>query len=518
MRLCEALKRHAAEDYYPAHMPGHKGNPRYSFLGDILKYDITEIDGFDDLHDANGVILESEKYAAGLYGVSETHFLINGSTVGVISAILAVTKPGDKILAGRNCHRSVYNAAQINRLDVKYIFPELLDDCGIGICTGITGEDVERELRENPEIKTVIITSPTYEGISSDIAGIAKAVHSHGAVLIVDAAHGAHFGFCEGFPESAAAQGADIVINSVHKTLPSPTQTALLHINDVNGVKVDREEIRKQLGIYQSTSPSYLLMAGIDNCMSIISEHGHELFSRYLDNLVLFEEKAGELKHLSVIGRKSFAELYGIENADPCKLLICSNSRRAEENRSTADGAEAGAAVQPEHREGYGPYGSAGLSGRELYDILRNEYRIQPEMAADDYCLLIMTIMDTGEGFERLINALKCIDEKLDKIKTKETGKGSVCGRGINKVLYGSRPVKRMSVAEAADKRTVYLSLHEAAGRTAASYVYLYPPGIPVLVPGEEISAEMAGALESAADRGLKVQGITEDKEIRVHG
>ncbi len=499
MRLCEALKKHISDGYYPAHMPGHKGDPRYSFLGDILKYDITEIDGLDDLHNADGVILESEKFAAGLYGVKETHFLINGSTVGVLCAILGVTKPGDKILVARNCHRSVYNAIEVNRLDVRYVYPEMAED--IGIFKGITSEPVEESLKKDPQIKAVIITSPTYEGISSDIAGIAETVHRYGAVLIVDAAHGAHFGFNEDFPEAAGIQGADIVINSVHKTLPAPTQTALLHINDIHGVKVDSKEIKRQLSIYQSTSPSYLLMAGIDNCLSIVSEHGEELFEQYLYNLKRFEDRASKLKNIKVIGRKLLKDQYGIENGDPCKLLICSSGL----NKSYC------------------------MSGRELYDILRREYHIQPEMAADRYCLLIMTIMDTREGFDRLINALECIDEKFsDGYTPFMTGtddeRAGVFGSennvygGINGILYGSRPVRRMSAYEAVDRPSYYVRLEEAAGRISASYIYLYPPGIPVLVPGEEISEEMAAAIGCSTDRGLNVLGLKDNKEIRVHG
>ena len=511
MRLCEALKKHEAEGYYPAHMPGHKGISGNSFLGDILKYDVTEIDGLDNLHDAQGVILESERFAADLYGVEETHFLVNGSTAGIISAISAVTEPGDKLLIARNCHRSVYNAAEINRLDVHYIYPRIIKD--IGISLGITADPVEEGLRENPEIKAVVITSPTYEGISSDIAGIADAAHKYGAVLIVDAAHGAHFGFHKGFPESAASQGADIVINSVHKTLSAPTQTALLHINDVYGVRINKEAVRKQLAVFQTSSPSYLLMAGIDSCMSEIAEHGNELFKQYLNNLSRFEDRVEGLKHLDIIGRKRFKERYGIEGADPCKIIVCSNCFKT--------------GMDAELSEGYNLSDSAGMSGRDLYDMLRLEHHIQPEMAADRYCLLIMTIMDTRQGFERIINALECIDEKIEENRTKrkcaererrEEGRRNSDENGINEILYGSRPEICMSVYEAVRAGCVYIRLTDAEGSIAADYVSLYPPGIPVLVPGERISGEMAAALEYAVDKGLYVKGITDDKEIKVHG
>lgn len=490
-RLCEALRDHAGKDIYPCHMPGHKGNPDTGFLKEVLKYDITEIDGLDNLHDAQGVILESEKYAARQYGSDITHFLTGGSTAGILSAVAAVTEPGDEILIGRNCHRSVYNAVELNRLKCRYLYPGYIEK--YGICGMTEPGDVERALKDNTNIRAVVITSPTYEGICSDVKSIAEKVHKSGKILIVDAAHGAHFGFHDGFPESAVKQGADIVIHSVHKTLPSPTQTALIHIN---GDIVDRESVKRMLSIYQSSSPSYLLMAGIDNCMSILGDRGSELFSEFFKRFCRFEKDLDKLKRIRYINRKLLREKCGIYDADPGKLIISVKG--------------------------------SGITGRELYDMLRNEYLIQPEMAADSFCLLIMTVMDTDESFERVKNALYCIDEKLsqsngtdirmnsendkDKVKADtQTGRGTDINR-----LYLKPAEQIMPVYETLSGSRRIVNIDESTGEISADYIALYPPGIPLLVPGERISAELTEGIRKALAHGLTVQGLTKDGKMKV--
>lgn len=473
MRLCEALLNYAKEDRYPCHMPGHKGHTTgNAFLGDILKYDITEIDGMDNLHDAKGVILESEKIAATLYGSMETHFLINGSTVGILSAILGTLKDNEKILMGRNCHRSVYNAVEAGRLSSLYLYPEYISD--LGISGKYDPNEIDRILSKDEDIKALVVTSPTYEGIVSDIGRIGEIAHKHGVILIVDSAHGAHFGFSEGFPVSAVKEGADLVIHSVHKTLPAPTQTALLHIN---GELVSREEIKKQLGIYQSSSPSYLLMAGIDDCMRIVSQNGPELFAGYLENLSDFIGSTRDLKNIKVIGHNYIKEKYKVYDADPCKILICSKDGR--------------------------------LTGKELYDILRKEYGIQAEMAADNYCLLIMTIMDEKEGFDRIKNAIQCIDEKYYP--------GDRPTRPDHPDLYRLRPRQLLPVYKACGRKGKKVSLKEAEGCISADYVSLYPPGIPFLVPGEEITKDLVKGVADLADRGLNIMGLSKDWKISIY-
>ena len=481
MRLCEALKEYETLSLYRGHMPGHKGNPEYSFPEILVKYDITETDDMDNLHDAKGVIMESQQYASSLYGSDECFFLINGSTAGILSAVSAATVQGDEILIARNCHKSVYNAVVLNRLKCRYVYPKIIS--GVNICTGIDVCDLEKELNYNKGIRAVVITSPTYEGLSSDIAAITETVHKHDAILIVDAAHGAHFGFHNGFPASAVMSRPDIVIHSVHKTLPAPTQTALLH---VNGSRVDRGKLKRFLSTYQSSSPSYLLMAGIDNCMTVMDEHGDRLFSEYLTNIEWFENRTSKLKNMTHMCRMLYKTEYSITDPDPCKIVI-----------STVN---------------------SGISGKELYDILREEHKIQPEMAAADYCLIIMTIMDRKEDFERLINALECIDEKLEKL-IKQSAEKTETAVKDGRYCCSLKNSKLMEAYEVLDDigRLKPCQLSEAVGKISGSYVLLYPPGIPVIVPGEVISEETAAEVLFMMNKGLNVQGIGSSGEVMIY-
>lgn len=277
--LYEKLNAYARTDFYPFHMPGHKRNPETGPLAPFYRLDITEIDGFDNLHAASGVIRQAQERAAKLYGSEETHFLINGSTGGLLSAVASIAGKGKVLLMARNCHKAVYHAAFLNRLNVRYLYPELLPE--YDLAGEILPETVRkaiiltlRERNADPKkaaevIAGIVVTSPTYDGICSNIREIREIAHSYGVPLIVDEAHGAHLGFHEAYPENSVQCGADVVIQSTHKTLPSPTQTAVLH---VNGTLVNRGHLRKYLAIYQTSSPSYLLMTGIEEGLYLLEK------------------------------------------------------------------------------------------------------------------------------------------------------------------------------------------------------------------------------------------------------
>ena len=282
--LIETLIQYNQSSYYPFHMPGHKRNSTLPFP-DALSIDITEIDGFDNLHHPKGLLKTRMEYASKLYHADNSYFLINGSTCGILSAISAVTHTGDTILIARNSHKSVYHAAYLNQLHLIYLYPESISNCEIN--GGISPEKLKQQLLNSPEIKAVFLTSPTYEGIVSDITTIAEIVHMFHIPLIIDEAHGAHFGFCDAFPQSAITQGADLVIQSLHKTLPALTQTALLH---QKGNFVCKTRLEKFLSIYQTSSPSYLLMASIDYCLTIL-ENGEKLMQEYANRLTITRKK-----------------------------------------------------------------------------------------------------------------------------------------------------------------------------------------------------------------------------------
>ena len=283
--LYDRLTEYSASDYYGFHMPGHK---RRGPAGISLPYeiDITEIEGFDDLHHADGILKDAQQLAAKVYGAQETRYLVNGSTAGILSAVLGSTKKGNRILVSRHCHKSVYHAVCLNDLRPVYLYPEF--NTSLHMNMDISVSAVRTALMECPDIRAVVIVSPSYDGVISDIEGIAGAVHERGIPLIVDEAHGAHLGFHPYFEANALAKGADVVIHSVHKTLPSLTQTALLH---VQGELADRRRIFRYLDMLQSSSPSYILMAGIDKCVHMLDEQGAELFEPYVQRLAELRER-----------------------------------------------------------------------------------------------------------------------------------------------------------------------------------------------------------------------------------
>ena len=460
--LYDKLIEYNKSDYYGFHMPGHKRNEK--MFGTRLPYgiDITEIDGFDDLHHAETLIKDQEERAARLYKAEETHFLVNGSTVGILSAILGVTNRGDKILVARNCHKSVYNAMELNGLRPIYIYPEYEKDLQIN--GEVSGEKIEILLNENPDIKAVMIVSPTYDGVLSDVEKIAQIVHKRGIPLIVDEAHGAHFGFHPYFPENSNVKGADIVIHSVHKTLPSLTQTALIHIN---GEIVDREKVRKYLHMLQSSSPSYILMASIDRCMELLESEGDTLFELFAQRIDVLRTELQGLKHLEILQTEQF---------DRSKFLISVKK--------------------------------TGITSKKLADILLHTYHLQMEMTGGTYVLAMTALGDTKEGFERLKRALFEIDQSLsderqeDHLPVELPKLPLVCtNEEIERKKCGNEE----------------LILWKASiGRISTEYAYVYPPGIPLIVPGEQITQEAIQVLALYAELGFSVEGIKVENYIGV--
>lgn len=455
--LYEALERYCGMDYYPFHMPGHKRN-KNSF-GSPFAVDITEIHGFDNLHHAEGILKEAQERAAHLFGAEESFYLVNGSTCGILSALSACVRRGGKILMARNSHKSAYHGVFLRQLEVSYLYPQL--DMEYGVNCGQNPDQIREMLIKSPGIEAVMITSPTYDGMVSDVEEISKVVHSFGIPLIVDEAHGAHFGFHPYFPESAVKLGADLVIQSLHKTLPSLTQTALLH---VNGNLVDREKLRTFLGIYQTSSPSYVLMASMDQCVEVLEKRGLELFEGFSRRLEHFYEETRGLTHLHVVSRE---ELEGRKcfRFDPSKLILsvkCCN-----------------------------------MDGNTFAQRLRERYHLEMEMEAATYVLGLTSVMDSEEGFGRLRDALRDMDQEVrPKTECMEAG------LPVNEIAV------TISEAEELPKRTVMLQ--ESCGEISAEYVYLYPPGIPLIAPGERISRKLLDSIEGYRRQGLALQGMSD--------
>lgn len=468
-------------------MPGHKRNTklikRYGLWDECLTpydIDITEIDNFDNLHNPEGIIKEAERLASGLYGARESIYSVNGST-GAILAVLGLVHRGEAVLMARNCHKSVYHGVELYGLVPYYLEGET---DSLGIYQSISPKEVEEafrtsalhcedfdkdattESKDNSGIKLVVITSPTYEGVVSDIADIADICHRYGAFLLVDEAHGAHFGFDDYFPGSAVRLGADFVVQSLHKTLPSYTQTATLHIC------TDKEDvinkIRRQFNLLETSSPSYIFLAGMEGSLNLIKDHGIELFDDYKKRLISFREGVATLKNIRL-----YAPLNAF-NYDYGKLVITAGDNL----------------------------------GSKLYRYLYDNHHFVMEMKSKDYVIAMTSIFDTDEGFYRLLKALKELDsdETFFALDNKANFDYTLMDR-----RWGTLPERKYIPYEAVRLADIYgkykVSLEESRGLTSADYVYFYPPGIPLLVPGEVIEENVIRHIKAARLAGIEVYG-----------
>ena len=491
--LINRLAAYARSDMYPFHMPGHKRRtgPEESFMNSCtdsftnpFAVDITEIDGFDNLHHPEGILKRSMEWAAGVYGADRTYYLVNGSSSGILSAICGSVPRGGRILVSRNCHKSVYHGICLNQLKTSYVYPQEIE--GLGIQGGITAEDVDRMLNRYMDTQAVLIVCPTYDGIVSDIEAIARIVHRAGLPLIVDEAHGAHFRYDAMFPVSALDLGADVVIQSVHKTLPSLTQTALLHIKcnrPDGGCYADRERIDRYIHMVQSSSPSYVLMASIENSIYQMEQTDTAPYGKQLHRL---RRRLGQMRHLRLADTGLIGQA-GIRDLDISKIVVSTR----------------GTCLYP------AVDGLTGFTGAHLDDILRREYHLEMEMCGADYVTAITTVMDSGEGLERLGDALTRIDTQLTDAGYKPDGRS-----GNQKSVYSMRCDTAMSMGEAMEEKMASVGLEDSAGCISGEFVYIYPPGIPIVAPGEWISRPILEVILEYRDKGLPVQGPA-DQSLR---
>lgn len=491
--LINRLAAYARSDMYPFHMPGHKRRtgPEESFMNSCtdsftnpFAVDITEIEGFDNLHHPEGILKDSMKWAADVYGADQTYYMINGSTGGILAAVCGSVPRGGRILVSRNCHKSVYHGICLNQLKTSYVYPQEIE--GLGIQGGITAEDVDRMLNRYMDTQAVLIVCPTYDGIVSDIEAIARIVHRAGLPLIVDEAHGAHFRYDAMFPVSALDLGADVVIQSVHKTLPSLTQTALLHIKcnrPDGGCYADRERIDRYIHMVQSSSPSYVLMASIENSIYQMEQTDMAPYGKQLHKL---RRRLGQMRHLRLADTGLIGQA-GIRDLDISKIVVSTR----------------GTCLYPAED------GLTGFTGAQLDDILRREYHLEMEMCGADYVTAITTVMDSGEGLERLGDALTRIDSQLTDAGYKPDGRS-----GNQKSVYSMRCDTAMSMGEAMEEKMASVGLEDSAGCISGEFVYIYPPGIPIVAPGEWISRPILEVILEYRDKGLPVQGPA-DQSLR---
>lgn len=447
--LIDKLMNYEKEGIYPFHMPGHKRNIDVCF--NPYKYDITEITGFDDLHKPEDVLLRLTERISEIYSADKSYILNNGSTSGIMTAISAVAGYNDTVLVARNCHKSVYNTLILRGIIPEYIYPQVDRDTGINLA--ITAADVEKALEQNNKIKAVIITSPTYEGVVSDIEAVSKAAHKKNIPLIVDCAHGAHFGFCDFFPENPMRLGADVVIMSLHKTLPSFTQTAVMCVK--SGF-ADIKELDRYYHIYLSSSPSYLLMSSIEYCMDYLDKNA---FLKYKQNLTDFYEKC------------KLEKLHFYMSDDKGKIVI-----------GTWD---------------------CDINGIQLKEILRDKYRLEMEMASLEYVIAMTSVCDTEDGFNRLAAALTEIDASCSKNHKKEFT-----------VPEKAETACSLYEAVSAEKKTV--KYNDAEGKISRDFIFAYPPGIPIITPGEIFNKKIIECIDKYVESGANMYGIDLHKMVSI--
>lgn len=594
--LEKKLQVYAESDEYAFHMPGHK-RVMDPLGGQAMKLDITEIDGFDNLHDAEGVLRDEMEAAAEMYGAEETLFSVNGSTCALLAAISAAVPRGGTILIERACHMAVYHAAYLRELRVLYVedvcsgevedgrvegkrkslvtenvvdnrsggkyMREGTDRVADGSSDGkrkslvtenvidsrIGGKymredtedsekivsssesDVESLLEVPGEMRdtgicfdAIVITSPTYEGVVKDVRAWAAFAHAHNATLIVDEAHGAHLGFHPYFPESAVRCGADVVVQSTHKTLPAMTQTALLH--NVSG-RVSGRRLHFFMDIYETSSPSYVLMASITSALRLVREQGAELFEAYARRLQRVRRELCSLRHFRLAGGEN--AVIGPEDGmlpypvgmrmDPGKLVLVpvrqSDVSKREIEDSRIDLEKYSPRDDADELLGRAAECAEDIYGAEwLYGVLRDEYHLQMEMRTGEYCLAMTSFADTDEGFGRLVTAMREIDERVERETSETRVRAERPGLRGSKEVSGRVPVvlsevaQVMKISDALDAECETVALERAAGRVCADFVILYPPDVPLIVPGEIYTAEKVSEIREWIKRGFSVMGV----------
>lgn len=470
--LLEQLIKYSQKDVIPMHMPGHKRNSSLD-LSLPYKIDITEIHDFDDLHNASGILEKCMERTAKLWKSEKTFFLVGGSTVGILAGIrsVCVNNKDNLVIVARNCHKAVYHALEICNADVEYILPQWEDELGIN--GSIYPKDVEDTLQKFPNAKLLVITSPTYEGVISDISTITNIAHRYGIPVMVDEAHGAHLDLEDGFKYGAIQAGADIVIQSIHKTLYGLTQTALCH---VQGELINHKDISRQLDVFETSSPSYPLMASIDNCVRIIEKGGKELFEKWLENINEFNNGTKELIKLKNIYNefKNNKALYkSIWRIDSSKIVISTMYTK--------------------------------LTGIKLADILRNEYNIEVEMSSHNYIVCMTGIGDSKKNYQRLLNALKSIDKRISNNDINNDLKNNNKINSIYQNVYTRLPEKKMKILDALTDGLMEIESEKAIGKICGEYIWIYPPGIPLICPGEVLDKRMFDYLNMAVKKKLNV-------------
>lgn len=469
--LFNALMEYVNRETLPFHVPGHKkgigvDNEFKSFIGENpFKIDVTVFKLVDSLHHPTGPIKKAQELVADAYGSDASFFSIHGTSGAIQAMILSVVNDGDKIIVPRNVHKSVTSGIILSGASPVFMEPEI--DKKLGIAHGVTPETIAKTLEENPDAKAVLIINPTYYGVATDIKKIADIVHSYNIPLIVDEAHGPHLAFSENLPMSALAAGADICAQSTHKIIGALTQGSLLH---VKSKYVDPKRVQQILNLLQTTSPSYILMASLDCARRQIALDGKELLDKSIELCKYTRNEINKIPGFYCFGEEVLGKP-GSYSFDPTKLTISSRE--------------------------------LGITGFELDMILSEKHHIQMELSDFYNVLAVGSFGDTKEGMDQLISALKDISEEY-------YGKRKPIQDFLD---IPNIPEKILEPREAFYSEKTSIPIKESIGKISGEFLLAYPPGIPVLCPGEIITKEVVDYVYDLKRANLYVQG-TEDSTV----
>lgn len=467
--LFEAVQNYLAEGIIPFHVPGHKqgrGLPELTaYLGPrALAMDLTCLPGLDNIFNPHEALAEAQELAAKAYGADYAYFLVNGTTSGIQAMIMAVCQPGDKIIMPRNAHKSALGGLIISGARPIYLHPEVNHE--FGISTGITPEKVEEALREHPDAKAVFVVYPNYYGTASNLPAIVAVAHRYGVPVLVDEAHGAHFAFHPDLPPSSMEAGADLAAVSTHKLLGSLTQSSMLLVRE--GL-LDHRHVKAVLNLAQTTSPSYLLLCSLDLARKQAATKGREIFTRVLSLAEKCRSELRQIEGLRLLDREVVGRP-GCWALDPSKIVVNVTG--------------------------------LGLSGYEAEAILRHRYGLQVELSDLYNLLFLITVGDTAETVDALIEALR----DLAEVRVQR----NVCK--YTPPLPSLPPVAALP-REAFYSETKIVPLEEAAGEISAEAITAYPPGIPLVCPGELITQEIIDYVSVLKRENADLQGL-EDPEF----
>ncbi len=463
--IYRGIKQYLSKNRISFHMPGHKGNGDWK-PADLYALDVTELPDTDDLYAPTSYIKDSEEQLKRIYNTRHSFYLLGGATCGIFAMLAATVQEGETVMIDRNCHKSVIHALMMIGARPAYVYPKYNHQ--FGFPGGIDPDELETSLQMHGDAKAVLVTSPNYYGGLSNIAALAAVSHRHGIPLLVDEAHGAHLPFSPLLPESALSCGADMVVQSVHKTLGALSGGALLHICSDT---ILPENVRKLLAMFQTSSPSYAILASLE--FAVFTAAGLE--KRYKPLLAQIQEGRALVNHTAK------AYWVGPELQNTCQIHALDPTRIVIN------------------------VAKSGLSGYEMAALLRSKYKIDPEMADEHNIVCIATPYNDPSDVKKLTKAMLTIIKKIQPATLQH-----------EPILQLPAAVIRMTPREAFYQAGEYIHLEQAPGRIAKNLICKYPPGTPILVPGEEIRLEHIREIAALLENGTAIYGIDREYQIEV--